>query len=79
MLCSVLLTHGDIHGFDTLPSPRGAPKEFEARGNTGVVREASDVNLLSQGLPTIERNKLGHELFQGDAIKWIVGLYFIHG
>ena len=77
-VCHVLISHGEIHSFDTLPCPRGAPQKFEARGNTGVVREASNVNLLAQGLPSIERNQFSQELVQGDAMKRIVGLNFIH-
>lgn len=78
-VCGPPIADLDVKGFYTLSCPRGAPKEFEARGNTGVVREASNVNLFGQELPTVERNQFGQELFQGDAMKRIVGLDFIHG
>ena len=78
-LCSVLIYHGDIQGFNSLSCPRGTPKELEARGDAGVVGKASNINLLPHGLPSMERHQFGQQLFQGDAMKRIVGLRRIHG
>ena len=78
-LCSVLIYHGDIQGFNSLSCPWRAPKEFEARGNAWVVGKASNINLLPHGLPSIERHQFSQELVQGDAMKRVVGLCFIHG
>ena len=72
-------SHRDIHGFDSLPGPRGAPKELETRGNAGVVGKASNINLLPHGLPSMERHQFGQQFFEGDAVKRIVKLRFIHG
>jgi len=50
------ISHGDVHGLNSLTCPRSAPQKLEARRNTGVVREASNINLFAQGLPTVERH-----------------------
>ena len=78
-VCSVLISHSEIQGFDSLSCPRGTPKELETRGDAGVVGKASNINLLPHGLPSMERHQFGQQLFQGDAMKRIVGLRRIHG
>lgn len=77
-VCSVLISHGEIQGFDSLSCPRGTPKELETRGNAGVVGKASNINLLPHGLPSMERHQFGQQLFQCDAMKRIVGLWRVH-
>ena len=68
----------EIERFHFLACPGGAPQEFEAGSNAGVMRKTADIDFSSQRIPAMATNQLVEHFLERDAVQRIVRLGRIH-
>lgn len=68
----------EIQLLDLLPRPGCLAQEFEAGLHRGIALEAVDIDPAGKGVPAVVLDESCDDLFEGDAMEWVVDLFVMH-